>query len=155
MNNILDSKLKENGDLYIKEILEKVSPLLSEFELCYLDQSVIYDDNRKLLCKRILNDEKQLQGYKIVIETPIEEYVLIWLNKSVELIKNFCFGEYSFKEFNKIQLENEDIKITSKYQENFESVEYSNKITDCNLSFKDIDDMLKLMISKPKKYIRK
>lgn len=155
MNNILDSKLKENGDLYIKEILEKVSPLLSEFELWHLDQSVIFDDNRKLLCKRILNDEKQLQGYKIVIETPIEEYVLIWFNKSVELIKNFCFGEYSFKEFNKIQLENEDIKITSKYQENFESVEYSNKITDCNLSFKDIDDMLKLMISKPKKYIRK
>lgn len=81
MNNILDSKLKENGDLYIKEILEKVSPLLSEFELWHLDQSVIFDDNRKLLCKRILNDEKQLQGYKIVIETPIEEYVLIWFNK--------------------------------------------------------------------------
>ena len=155
MNNILDSKLKENGDLYIKEILEKVSPLLSEFELWHLDQSVIYDDNRKVLCKRILNDEKQLQGYKIVIENTIEKYVLIWLNKKIKKKKNFCFGEYSFKEFNKIQLENEDIKITSKYQENFESVEYSNKITDCNLSFKDIDDMLKLMISKPKKYIRK
>lgn len=155
MKNVLDNNLRENGALYIEEIFEKVSPFLSQFELWQLEQSAIFDNDKKILCRRILNDKSELEGYRIAIETTLEEYTLTILRKSVELTKNYCFGEYSFKEINKVESENDDIKITIKYQENSESLEYFNKIDEDNIvSFEDITEMLKSLFYRPKVYMR-
>ena len=66
MKNILKYSNKYRND--INDILNEVFKYLPKLKDWYLEQSVIFDDNKKVLFKALRNDQNEKIGNQIIID---------------------------------------------------------------------------------------
>lgn len=112
----------------IEEIFNEVKELLPELEIWQLKQSVILDDDKKVLCRSILDDNKKCIGYKISIDAILDtvyKYRLTMLENSILLTKNYFLDGDFIQELYKSELLGVNIKRSVSYQENKRYLKYN------------------------------
>ena len=103
MKDILKDSNKYRND--INDILEEVFKYLPKLKDWYLEQSVIFDDNKKVLFKALRNDQNEKIGNQIIIDIfldTIYNYNLIMQNDLVKLTKIYQEKDKLIKETKKI-----------------------------------------------------
>ena len=171
MKNILKDSNKYRND--INDILNEVFKYLPKLKDWYLEQSVIFDDNKKVLFKALRNDQNEKIGNQIIIDILLDtiyNYNLIIQDDSVKLTKIYQEKDKLIKETKKITINDDEItrkcvlnvnNCKTKYEETY-SFKDDESIISINDSYikdtcdKSLDEIIKKMKNiKNKTLVRK
>lgn len=113
----------------IKEIYSMLDPYLPDFEIGHLDQSMIYEKNRKILCRSLRNDKKTIIGHEIVIYVYDTGEVARLIKRENSLkFENHYYCDNSFiKEMVRISYKNGVAKRYFTYCDGFEKIQFDEK----------------------------
>ena len=163
MENKLSSEFKNNCSKDIEEIFGEIKEFMPEIQLWQMHQSVVLDDNIKILCKATLDKGDKCIGHQIQINVLLDilyKYRLNILESSIELSKIYNIDNVQIKELFKVEQEKEMIKRLYIYQEGDTYLKYNENydVTRTNEerdSFEKIRNDIKDCINKGKVKVRK
>lgn len=113
----------------IKEIYGIVEPYLPDFEVGHLEQSVIYEQNKKILCRSLKNDKKTVIGHEIAIYVyDTGEIVrLIKRENSLKLERHYYGNNDLVKKMIKVCDRNDIVKRYFTYCDGTQKIQYDEK----------------------------
>jgi len=146
----------------IEEIYGEIEAYVPELQLWQMQQSVVIDDNAKVLCRAILDNEDKISGYQVKIDVFGEDeckYRLVILENSLEYTKDYIEDGSVIRELYKSELDGASINRMCIYQKNHNYLKYDEKF-DANSKFNDWDsysdiiDELKMSLNLRKNKVR-
>lgn len=95
----------------IDEIYSIISPYMPKVDIKNLEQSIIYEENKKTICRRIKDENKNTIGNEVLIQlySTEEIYKLRHLNNTIKLEKR------DKKEVKKVMISFENCNIKRKF----------------------------------------
>ncbi|MGM9878925.1 MAG: hypothetical protein ACI31R_02750 [Bacilli bacterium] len=127
MNNITKIKQSSKYKKDINNIYNEINKHIPYLKNWQLNQSVIFEENKKILCKAITNDKKEKIGNKISIyftEDSLCLYELINSKNSLSFIKSYTEDEKIIKEIINISLSKNLLSRSCLYKENEKELSY-------------------------------
>ena len=163
MKNKLSLEFKNNCYNDVEEIFKEIEDFMPNIEIWQMYQSVVFDDNKKILCRAILDEKDKCVGHQIKIDVYLDtlyKYRLNILENSIELNKSYTIDNILHEELFKVEQEKEIIKRMYIYQEGDKYLKYnetydSGKIKEERDSFGVISNNIKKCITKNKVKVRK
>lgn len=123
----------------IKEIFLMVDEYLPKLDDWYLDQSVIFDDDKKIICNKITDKRNNKVGYQIRIHlfnSRFDIYKLLYKKDSIILKHRYHLGKKMIKEVIDVSFKNDKIMRNIIYSDNNDYVNY-NEEYDVNNEYND------------------
>lgn len=114
LKNDFYNKCKED----IESIYKKINKYLPDLASWQLEQSVIFEKDKKILCKAITDDKNEKIGHQItidVMEDKMYSYKLISLENNLELTKTYSQDNQLALEKTSVSLNEENIKRDCSY----------------------------------------
>lgn len=163
MKNKLSLEFKNNCFNDIEEIFKEIGDFMPEIEIWQMNQSALFEDNKKILCRAILDNNDRCIGHQIKIDVYLDtlfKYRLNILENSIELNKSYVIDSILIEEFFKVQQEKEIIKRVYIYQEGDKYLKYNEtydtgRTKEERDSFGEISNNIKNCITKNKVKVRK
>ena len=163
MKNKLSLEFKNNCFYDIEEIFKEIEEFMPEIEIWQMNQSVVFENNKKILCRAIHDKKDKCIGHQIKIDVYLDvlyKYRLNILENSIELNKSYNVNNLQIEEFFKVQQEKEIIKRMYLYQEGDKYLKYNEiydigRINERRDSFGEISTTIKECINKSKVKVRK
>ena len=143
----------------IIEVLSMFEKYLPNLEKWYFNQSIIYEDNKKIICRSIKDNENYKIGNEIrihVIENKSIYYFLRYKDKSIYFLeKEGSNTKMIYVALNDILVKRQ-IEITNKQEKNSYKEEYcvlNNKDLEKYNNSKSLEELINSL--KPKQKVRK
>ena len=134
MKDCLDSKFLDYCFDDIDDILRQMEDVLPDLFLWQLKQSVIIEEDKKIFCRAIFNDQRKCVGYMInaeVFNDTNYKYQLIMLKKSICLMRDYSIGDNCIQEVYRAELNDDNIVRDVIYKENGKYLKYEDTSSRC------------------------
>lgn len=128
----------------INDILNETIDILPNLEVWQLNKSVIFDDNKKILSKPILDENRKVLGYNINIDAFLDtlyHYKLVLKENSISLFKRYTVDNEFIEEIYKCELKDK-IKIrTFSYKDGNREMVYNDYYDKSNILRHDEEEI--------------